>query len=103
MTHARRCGERPVATQAASNNQTLDHFGVTTDTWRDVIAKDPNFAASETPRYVGRAVAHPADDPGKMTYTGTATSSWELARHYMFTDIDGTTPDWGRHARENDL
>ena len=38
-----------------------------------------------------------------MTYTGTATSSWELARHYMFTDIDGTAPDWGRHARQNDL
>jgi NAD(P)-dependent dehydrogenase (short-subunit alcohol dehydrogenase family) len=81
----------------------LDHFGVTTDTWRDAIAKDPNFAASETPRYVGRAVAHLAADPGKMTYTGTATSSWELARHYVFTDIDGTTPDWGRHARANDF
>jgi NAD(P)-dependent dehydrogenase (short-subunit alcohol dehydrogenase family) len=79
----------------------LDHFGVTPDTWRDAIAKDPHFAASETPRYIGRAVAHLAADPDKMDYTGTATASWELARRYGFTDIDGTTPDWGRHAREN--
>jgi NAD(P)-dependent dehydrogenase (short-subunit alcohol dehydrogenase family) len=79
----------------------LDHFGVTPDTWRDAITKDPHFAASETPRYIGRAVAHLAADPDKMDYTGTATASWELARRYGFTDIDGTTPDWGRHARDN--
>lgn len=79
----------------------LDHFGVTADTWRDAIAKDPHFAASETPRYIGRAVAHLAADDDKMAYTGTATASWELARRYGFTDLDGTTPDWGRYAREN--
>ena len=79
----------------------LDHFGVTAETWRDAITKDPHFAASETPRYIGRAVAHLAADPGKMACTGTATASWELARRYGFTDTDGTTPDWGHHAREN--
>lgn len=79
----------------------LDHFGVTADTWRDAIAKDPHFAASETPRYIGRGVAHLAADPDKMSRTGTATTSWDLAKRYGFTDIDGTTPDWGRHAREN--
>jgi NAD(P)-dependent dehydrogenase (short-subunit alcohol dehydrogenase family) len=78
----------------------LDHFGVTADTWRDAIATDPHFAASETPRYIGRAVAHLAADPDKMTHTGTATSSWELAYRYGYTDIDGTTPNWGRHAQE---
>lgn len=79
----------------------LDHFGVTAQTWRDAIAKDPHFAASETPRYIGRAVACLAADPGKLAGTGTATASWELARRYGFTDTDGTTPDWGSYAREN--
>jgi NAD(P)-dependent dehydrogenase (short-subunit alcohol dehydrogenase family) len=81
----------------------LDHLGVTAGTWRDAIATDPHFAASETPRYIGRAVAHLAADPGKLAYTGAATASWELARRYGFTDTDGTTPDWGRHAREKNL
>jgi len=79
----------------------LDHFGVTADTWRDAIAKDPHFAASETPRYIGRGIAHLAADPDKMSLTGTATTSWDLAKRYGFTDVDGTTPDWGRHAGEN--
>lgn len=79
----------------------LDHFGVTAQTWRDAIAKDPHFAASETPRYIGRAVACLAADPGKLADTGTATASWELARRYGFTDTDGTAPDWGSYAREN--
>lgn len=79
----------------------LDHFGVTGDTWRDAIAKDPHFAASETPRYIGRAVAHLAADDDKMSLTGMTSSSWELARRYGFTDVDGRTPDWGRYAREN--
>jgi NAD(P)-dependent dehydrogenase (short-subunit alcohol dehydrogenase family) len=79
----------------------LDHFGVTAQTWRDAIAKDPHLAASETPRYIGRAVACLAADPGKMADTGTATASWELARRYGFTDTDGTAPDWGSYAREN--
>jgi NAD(P)-dependent dehydrogenase (short-subunit alcohol dehydrogenase family) len=50
----------------------LDGFGVTVDTWRDVIAKDPHFAASGTPRYFGRAVACLAADPGKMADTGSS-------------------------------
>src|SRR5262249_19003023 len=52
----------------------LAHFGVTAGPWRDAIGKDPHFAASETPRYIGRAVACLAADPGKMAYTGTATA-----------------------------
>ncbi|TNY37041.1 SDR family NAD(P)-dependent oxidoreductase [Thermomonospora catenispora] len=79
----------------------LDHFGVTADTWRDAIAQDPHFAASETPRYIGRGIAHLAADPDVMSRTGTATTSWDLAKRYGFTDVDGTAPDWGRHVREN--
>lgn len=78
----------------------LEHFGVTEATWRDAIARDPHFAHSETPRYIGRAVAALAADSDKARRTGTATSSWELARHYGFPDGDGTRPDWGRHTDE---
>jgi NAD(P)-dependent dehydrogenase (short-subunit alcohol dehydrogenase family) len=77
----------------------LDHFEVTEETWREGIAKDRHFAASETPRFVGRAVAALAADPKIMERTGQALSSWDLAREYGFDDIDGTRPDWGEHYR----
>jgi NAD(P)-dependent dehydrogenase (short-subunit alcohol dehydrogenase family) len=78
----------------------LEHFGVDEANWRDGIAKDPNFAFSETPRYIGRAVTSLAADPHKLRRTGTVTSTWELARAYGFADVDGTQPDWGQRARE---
>ena len=81
----------------------LDHFGVTEASWRDGIAKDPNFAASETPRYVGRAVAALAADPAVLAKSGRALSSWELAKEYGFTDADGTRPDWGAWFQEHVL
>ena len=74
----------------------LDHFGVTEATWRDGIAQDPHFAMSETPAYVGRAVAALAADPDVMRWNGRALSSWVLAREYGFRDDDGSQPDWGR-------
>lgn len=79
----------------------LELFGVTEANWRDGIAKDPHFAFSETPRYVGRAVAALAADADKMVRTGTATATWELYQAYGFTDVDGTQPDWGHHARDD--
>jgi NAD(P)-dependent dehydrogenase (short-subunit alcohol dehydrogenase family) len=75
----------------------LDHFGVTAETWREAIARDPHFAASETPRFVGRAVASLAADPDVARWHGQALASWTLARAYGFTDVDGARPDWGRH------
>lgn len=75
----------------------LEHYGVTEANWRDGAKKDRNFLASETPLYVGRAVAALAADPRVLTKTGQLYSSWELARHYKFTDADGSRPDWGRH------
>jgi NAD(P)-dependent dehydrogenase (short-subunit alcohol dehydrogenase family) len=74
----------------------LDHFGVTEERWRDGVAADPHFAISETPAYVGRAVAALAADPGVSRFAGRALSSWVLAREYGFTDADGSRPDWGR-------
>jgi NAD(P)-dependent dehydrogenase (short-subunit alcohol dehydrogenase family) len=75
----------------------LDYFGVTSDTWRDAIERDPHFAASETPAYIGRAVAALAADPDAARFAGQALSSWMLSKEYGFTDVDGTRPDWGAH------
>jgi NAD(P)-dependent dehydrogenase (short-subunit alcohol dehydrogenase family) len=75
----------------------LQHFGVTEKNWRDAGRKDKNFLVSESPLYVGRAVAALAADPKVLDRTGMLWSSWELARQYKFTDYDGRRPDWGRH------
>ena len=76
----------------------LEGFGVTEDNWREGGQKDANFLVSESPLYVGRAVAALAADPNVMDRSGMLYSSWELAREYTFTDYDGRRPDWGRHA-----
>ena len=83
------------------SEEMLDHFGVSEENWRDAIQKDPHFAASETPSYLGRAVAALAADPNVLELTGEAVSTWELAKEYGFTDRDGSSPDWGSHSREH--
>jgi NAD(P)-dependent dehydrogenase (short-subunit alcohol dehydrogenase family) len=75
----------------------LEHFGVTEDNWLDGAAKDPNFAHSETPAYLGRAVAGLAADPEIMAKTGRALATWGLYEEYGFTDADGTQPDFAAH------
>ncbi|PZH17244.1 short-chain dehydrogenase [Streptomyces sp. NTH33] len=78
----------------------LDHFGVTEDNWRDALDQDPHFAISETPRYVGRAVAALAADPEVARWNGRSLSSGTLARVYGFTDLDGSRPDAWRYLPE---
>ena len=73
----------------------LERHGVTEANWRDAGKQDPNFLESETPLYVGRAVAALAADPKVLERTGQLLSSWELAREFKFTDYDGRRPDWG--------
>jgi len=75
----------------------LDHWGVTEDNWRAAIEQDPHFAASETPFYVGRAIAALAADPAILRKAGRVFASWDLAREYEFTDIDGRQPFWPDH------
>ncbi|MEE4496023.1 SDR family oxidoreductase [Streptomyces sp. BE230] len=75
----------------------LEGFGVTEANWRDGAAEDPHFAHSETPAYLGRAVAALAADPGVMSRTGKALATWGLYKEYGFTDADGTQPDWAAH------
>jgi len=79
----------------------LDHYGVTEANWRDGAATNPHFAAiSESPRYVGRAVAALAADPDVSRRNGGSFSSGELARDYDFTDLDGSQPDCWRYLVE---
>ena len=79
----------------------LDHFGVTAANWRDAVAKNPDFSASETPAYVGRAVAALAGDLKVGRFTGQALSSWGLSEVYGFVDADGTQPHWGKYFEEH--
>jgi NAD(P)-dependent dehydrogenase (short-subunit alcohol dehydrogenase family) len=76
----------------------LERHGVTEDNWRDAGKKDPNFLESESPLFVGRAVAALAQDADVMRHSGRLLSSWELSREYKFTDYDGRRPDWGKLA-----
>lgn len=75
----------------------LDNFGVSEANWKDGAKKEPDFIASETPLYVGRAVAALASDKKIMKKSGRVFSSWELAEEYKFPDADGRQPHWGRH------
>lgn len=72
----------------------LEHFGVSEENWRDAIAKDPYYAESETPHYIGRAVVALASDPNVHEKAGKALATWHLAREYGFRDIDGRQPHW---------
>jgi NAD(P)-dependent dehydrogenase (short-subunit alcohol dehydrogenase family) len=78
----------------------LEHFGVTEATWREGAKKDPNFLQSESPLYVGRAVAALAADPKVLARSGDVIGSWHVAREFGFTDADGSRPDWGRYGWE---
>ncbi len=73
----------------------LERFGVTEANWRDAGKKDKNFLESESPLFVGRAVAALAQDGRVLERSGQLYSSWELGRVYRLTDADGRRPDWG--------
>jgi NAD(P)-dependent dehydrogenase (short-subunit alcohol dehydrogenase family) len=76
----------------------LDHFGVTEETWRDAVSKTApaEFAFSETPTYLARGVAALAVDPKVSRFAGKTLASWTLMHEYGFTDVDGTSPDFGK-------
>ncbi|HME62707.1 MAG TPA: SDR family oxidoreductase [Candidatus Binatia bacterium] len=82
------------------SEQMLDNYGVSEANWRDAIAKQPHFVITETPRYVGRAVAHLAGDPEVERWSGQSLSSGQLAKVYGFTDLDGSQPDAWRYVVE---
>lgn len=78
----------------------LDHYGVNEENWRDATEKEPHFVISETPRYVGRAVAALAGDLEVSRWNGQSLSSGKLAQVYGFTDLDGSQPDCWRYIVE---
>lgn len=82
------------------SEQMLEIYGVTEANWRDATVKQPHFVISESPRYVGRAVAHLAGDPDAARWNGQSLSSGQLAKVYGFTDLDGSQPDCWRYMRE---
>ena len=69
----------------------LEAFGVTEANWQD--APPPDFALSESPRYVGRAVAALAADPDRARWNQQSVNSGQLAKVYGFTDLDGSQPN----------
>jgi NAD(P)-dependent dehydrogenase (short-subunit alcohol dehydrogenase family) len=78
----------------------LEAYGVTEDNWRDATARQPHFAISESPAFVGRAVAALALDPDLSRWNGQSLSSGQLAKIYGFTDLDGSRPDAWRYVPE---
>ncbi len=78
----------------------LTHYGVSEVNWKDALEKEPHFVISETPRYIGRAVAALTADPAVARYNGLSLSSGELAKEYGFTDLDGSRPDCWRYITE---
>ncbi len=78
----------------------LEAFGVQEANWCDATQRIPHFAISETPRFVGRAIAALAADPDRARWNGQSLSSGQLARVYGFTDLDGSRPDAWRYVIE---
>lgn len=95
-----RCSAVALSPGWLRSEQMLAIYGVTEGNWRDATAKQPHFVISETPRYVGRAVAHLAGDPDVARWNGQSLSSGQLAKVYGFTDLDGSRPDAWRYMRE---
>nr|WP_206322672.1 SDR family oxidoreductase [Streptomyces sp. HNM0575] len=85
-------------------------FKVTEENWRDGCEQNPHFAISESPVFVGRAVAALACAPDVARFWGyrpgrrprgrCSLSSGGLAQEYGFTDVDGSAPDAWRYIAE---
>jgi NAD(P)-dependent dehydrogenase (short-subunit alcohol dehydrogenase family) len=78
----------------------LDTFKVTEANWRAALGEQPHFCISESPAFVGRAVAALATDPEVSRWSGRSLSSGQLAKEYGFTDLDGSRPDAWRYLPE---
>jgi NAD(P)-dependent dehydrogenase (short-subunit alcohol dehydrogenase family) len=77
----------------------LEAYHVTEENWRTAAAP-PGFAVSESPRYVGRAVAALAADPQRARWNQRSVTSGQLAAVYGFTDLDGSRPDVWRYNHD---
>lgn len=59
-----------------------------------------DLGGTESPEYVGRAVAALAADPQVLEKSGRLLTAGELAREYGFTDVDGRQPEPFRIPRD---
>ena len=98
--YVRASGPGKPATFTGAVAAMLEAFGVTEANWHDATERVPHFAISESPAFVGRAVVALAADPGVARWNGESLSSGQLARHYGFTDLDGSQPDAWRYVPE---
>ena len=83
----------------------LANFGVTEANWREALTErgggrlqaPPDFALSESPRYVGRGVAAMAADQERARWNQQSVTSGTLAHEYGVVDVDGSRPDVWRY------
>lgn len=87
----------------------LDNYGVSEENWRDALRTSAqrnrsgapaDFALSESPRYIGRAVVALAADPDRARWNQQSVSTGQLASAYGFKDLDGSQPDMWRYIEE---
>ena len=84
----------------------LENFGVSEQRWRDALAPTaspqapPGFAVSESPMFVGRAVAALAADPDRHRWNQRSVTSGQLAVTYGFTDVDGSQPNVWKYIED---
>jgi NAD(P)-dependent dehydrogenase (short-subunit alcohol dehydrogenase family) len=84
----------------------LERLGATEENWREVAEKSAaargyGLAGSESPFFVGRAVAALAADPEVLEKSGGLYSSWGLSEEYGFADVDGSRPHWWSYFSEH--
>ncbi|SDE96650.1 NAD(P)-dependent dehydrogenase, short-chain alcohol dehydrogenase family [Fontibacillus panacisegetis] len=85
------------------SEQMLEYFGVDEAHWRDAMKQEPHYIESETPYFVGKAVAALAADPHVSLKSGQALTSWDLSDEYGYCDEDGRKPHWGNYAKKQGL
>jgi NAD(P)-dependent dehydrogenase (short-subunit alcohol dehydrogenase family) len=87
----------------------LDNYGVSEENWRDAMQTSPDknrpvapadFAFSESPRYVGRAVVALAIDYDRARWNRQSVSSGQLASEYGFKDLDGSQPNIWQYMKD---
>ena len=80
----------------------LEAFQTTEERWREApgVSAPPDFALSESPRFVGRGVAALASDPERSRWNQRSLTSGQLAAEYGFCDVDGSSPDIWRYIEQ---
>jgi len=74
----------------------LDHWGMTEEEYQAGVKTDGfKYGGTESPHYIGRAVAALASDPNVAVKAGQALFTGLLVDEYGFTDLDGTQPRFG--------